>query len=196
MTLLAIIITSAIVAVNVFIYVWKDTKYSRHGIGDTIAYWFVPSLILSALLSIVTLMGVCLVAQITAPKVADKHYVTQLAGLSNTSNINGHFILGCGTIDEQQYIYYNKVKDGCIYTKKVLMDDSSIKVDTTTYLETIVPEYEYIPIFRWMFTSPTYKELRYAKYVFHLKKNEVNMCNYYDISKYLQSRNMARAYPT
>ena len=184
MTLLTIIIISVIVSAIVFTHIWKETKYQRHGIGSTIACWFIPSLILSAIVSVVTLMCSVVVAQITAPKVADKHYVTQLAGLSNSSNVHGTFIIGCGTIDEQQYIYYNKVKDGFITTKKVLMDDSSIKVDTTTYLETIVPEYEYIPIFRWMFTSPTYKELRHAKYVFHLKKDEVNMANYYDIQKY------------
>ena len=107
----------------------------------------------------------------------------KLYGLGNNTAANGRFILGSGRIGNIQYIFYNtKGKDGYIQTHKAPIGDCYFDNESdSTYLE-----------YKEGVTKPRYGlfgdnkcfETKAKKYIFHLRKEEMNIENYYDISKY------------
>lgn len=107
----------------------------------------------------------------------------ELVGLSNSSNINGHFILGSGHIDNVQYVFYNtKTTHGTFCTNKIPMDNFYYVIDKNNFIE-----YKYIrKTNRWWLSRILFtdKFFEAQKIMFHLKKESININNYYDISKY------------
>lgn len=107
----------------------------------------------------------------------------KLYGLSNNTATNSRFILGSGTINDIQYIFYNtKDEDGYIQTHKAPMSDCYFDNESdSTYLE--YKEGMTKPRFG-LFGDIKCDEIIARKYIFHLRKEDMNIDNYYDISKY------------
>ena len=107
----------------------------------------------------------------------------KLYGLGNNTATNGSFILGSGKIGDVQYIFYNtKGKDGYIQTHKAPIGDCYFDNESdSTYLE-----------YKEGMTKPRYGlfgdnkcfDTKAKKYIFHLRKEDMNIDNYYDINKY------------
>ena len=107
----------------------------------------------------------------------------KLYGLGNNTATNGSFILGSGKIGDVQYIFYNtKGKDGYIQTHKAPIGDCYFDNESdSTYLE----YKEGVGKARFgLFGDIKCDETCAKKYIFHLRKEDMNINNYYDISKY------------
>ena len=107
----------------------------------------------------------------------------KLYGLGNNTATNGSFILGSGKIGDVQYIFYNtKGKDGYIQTHRAPIGDCYFDNESdSTYLE--YKEGMTKPRFGFFGDNKCF-ETKAKKYIFHLRKEEMNIENYYDISKY------------
>ena len=107
----------------------------------------------------------------------------KLYGLGNNTTTNGRFILGSGRIGDVQYIFYNtKGKEGYIQTHKAPMGECYFDNESdSTYLE--YKEGVTKPRFG-LFGDIKSVETSARKYIFHLRKEDMNINNYYDISKY------------
>ena len=107
----------------------------------------------------------------------------KLYGLGNNTATNGSFILGSGKIGDVQYIFYNtKGKDGYIQTHKAPIGDCYFDNESdSTYLE----YKEGVGKARFgLFGDIKCDETCARKYIFHLRNEDMNIDNYYDISKY------------
>ena len=107
----------------------------------------------------------------------------KLYGLGNNTATNGRFILGSGRVGNSQYIFYNtKGKDGYIQTHRAPIGDCYFDNESdSTYLE--YKEGMTKPRFGFFGDNKCF-ETKAKKYIFHLRKEEMNIDNYYDISKY------------
>ena len=107
----------------------------------------------------------------------------KLYGLGNNTTTNGRFILGSGRIGDVQYIFYNtKGKEGYIQTHKAPMGECYFDNESdSTYLE--YKEGVTKPRFG-LFGDIKSVETSARKYIFHLRKEDMNIDNCYDISKY------------
>ena len=107
----------------------------------------------------------------------------KLYGLGNNTATNGSFILGSGKIGDVQYIFYNmKGKDGYIQTHKAPIGDCYFDNESdSTYLEykegVTKPRYG-------LFVDIKCVDIKAKKYIFHLRKEDMNIDNHYVISKY------------
>lgn len=117
--------------IGMLLYFLKDVKELRekgksyHGVGD---YVF-PSMI-AFLIGVVAWMVVDCVMSIPAGQImletktsSVRISSTEIIALNDSSSTNGHFFLGCGSVDEEEwYVYYTEGKYG--YKKnKVSADD-------------------------------------------------------------------------
>ena len=107
----------------------------------------------------------------------------KLYGLGNNTTTNGRFILGSGRIGDVQYIFYNtKGKEGYIQTHKAPMGDCYFDNESdSTYLE--YKEGMAKPRFG-LFGDIKTVETSVIKYIVHLRKEDMNIDNCYDINKY------------
>ena len=107
----------------------------------------------------------------------------KLYGLGNNTATNGRFILGSGRIGDVQYIFYNtKGMEGYIQTHKAPMGECYFDNESdSTYLE--YKEGVTKPRFG-LFGDIKSVETSARKYIFHLRKEDMNIDNCYDISKY------------
>ena len=107
----------------------------------------------------------------------------KLYGLGNNTATNGRFILGSGRIGDVQYIFYNtKGNEGYIQTHKAPMGECYFDNESdSTYLE--YKEGVTKPRFG-LFGDIKSVETSARKYIFHLRKEDMNIDNCYDISKY------------
>lgn len=107
----------------------------------------------------------------------------KLYGLDNNTATNERFIIGSGRIGDIQYIFYNtKGKDGYIQTHKAPMGDCYFDNESdSTYLE--YNEGVTKPRFG-LFGDIKCVEAKAKTYILHLRKEDMNNDNCYDISKY------------
>lgn len=112
----------------------------------------------------------------------------ELYGLSNSSGNAGTFMLGSGTINNENYIFYNsKTPEGLFKTEKVKMDNCLFDTPSdSTYLEKVTSIHTTrLPATDFdVFGISVSKPLRDYTYIFHLRKEDMNITNYYDISKF------------
>lgn len=176
-----IIVTFLAVLFGRILYViahWKESYswYNSYGYGDL--FGAVGYGLLSSLLVLIIGMIICFAG--VAPTEIKSHSVV-LYGLSNGSTSEGPLFLGSGSIDGEQYIFYNaKAENNLLKTYKVknsrcYFDNNS----STTYLE--VKDYYAPSRYPYLTEFSLYWG---AVYVFHLRKEDMNIRNYYDISKY------------
>lgn len=157
---------------------WKESYgwYNIYGYGDL--FGAVGYGLLSSSLVLIIGMLICFVG---VDSTEIKSHSVVLYGLSNGSTSKGSLFLGSGSIDGEQYIFYNaKAENNLLKTYKV--KNSSCYFDNnspTTYLEV---KYYYIPS-RYPYLIETPWHMR-TVYIFHLRKEDMNIRNYYDISKY------------
>ena len=110
----------------------------------------------------------------------------KLYGLGNNTATNGRFVLGSGTIKDVQYIFYNtKDKDGYIQTHKAPMDDCYFDNESdSSYLEykegVRKPRFGLFGDIKCVETE----RMKARKYIFHLRKEDMDIDNHYDINKY------------
>lgn len=151
---------------------WFD-KYDYGNLLGAIGYGILYSFLVLFVSFIICFVGV-------DPTEIKSHSVV-LYGLSNGSTSEGSLFLGSGSIDGEQYIFYNaKAENNLLKTYKV--KNSSCYFDNnspTTYLE--VKDCYSPSRVPWLTEPPLYRK---TIYIFHLRKEDMNIRNYYDISKY------------
>lgn len=160
------------------IHHWGESYgyFGTWGFGD-IAESFFAGLIGALFIGLIT-TGVCYIGK---PIDYSSSYNVTLYGLSNSTTSEGQFFLGSGTVEGEQYIYYNaKASNGLLKTYKIRMDRCYFKHNSpSTYLEVKNNYVESrIP---WLLSYPWEKS---TDYIFYLRKEDMNIRNYYDISKY------------
>lgn len=160
------------------VYHWGESYgyFDKYDFGDILTNFF-GGLILATFIGLLT-AGYCYIGK---PIDYSKSYNVSLYGLSNGTTTGGQFYLGSGTVDGEQYIYYNaKASNGLLKTYKVHIDKCYFRQNSpSTYLE-VKNNYvnSRIP---WLLSKPANKS---TEYIFHLRKEDMNIRNYYDISKY------------
>lgn len=112
----------------------------------------------------------------------------ELYELSNFSGTTGTFMLGSGTIDNENYIFYNaKTPEGLIKTEKIKMDNCLFDSPSdSTYLEKITSVHATrLPATDFSVCGIHISEpLKDYNYIFHLRKEDMNITKYYDISEF------------
>ena len=172
-----------VIRVGYIIYNWGESHgyYDKHGFGDIFFSLF------GHLVAYIFIILALLLADFAFTPI--DHWKTsthKLYGLSNNTATNGRFVLGSGTIKDVQYIFYNtKDKDGYIQTHKVPMDDCYFDNESdSSYLEykesVSNPRFGLFGDIKFV----EFERMKVRKYIFHLRKEDMNIDNYYDISKY------------
>ena len=174
------VVISFVIHSGYIISKWGESRgfYDKYGFGTLFFSFFLH---LVAYLFIILAM---LVVDFAFPPI--NHWNTsthKLYGLGNNTATNGRFILGSGMVGDIQYIFYNtKGKDGYIQTRKAPIGDCYFDNESdSTYLE--YKEGVAKPRFG-LFGDIKCVEPKAKKYIFHLRKEDMNIDNCYDISKY------------
>lgn len=114
------------------------------------------------------------------------HKEQSLYGLNCGSGVHGSFILGCGTVGDEQYIFYN-VQDPeteLIRTEKRPLENVSIKVEPDS-INSYIEKVRYCPKlngFGSLFLKNGHSILKYGETVIvHIHEGEIYMGNNYDI---------------
>lgn len=134
-------------------------------------------LILSIIVGVVVDIVLLFVAgAIVYANLFDTHKVFEerisVYSIKDTTNINGQFVLGSGTVNEEQYFYFVSEKEGFKSVDKVSTDSSRIKEGgfKTPYMK----KYKYVydnKFIRFMFGETAIN--RGNAYDFYLPKNTV-----------------------
>lgn len=172
-----------IIRVGYIIYNYGESHgyYDKYGFEDIFSSLFVH------LVGYIFIILVLLLADFAFTPI--DHWDTsthKLYGLSNNTATNGEFVLGCGKINDVQFIFYNtKGKDGYIQTHKAPMDDCYFDNESdSSYLEykegVRKPRFGLFGDIKCVETE----RMKTRKYIFHLRKEDMDIDNRYDISKY------------
>ncbi|EWH19973.1 hypothetical protein [Bacillus haynesii] len=128
---MGLLILLGIVFVATVIMVMVDTS------GELIL-----SIIVGVVVDIVLLL---IVGAIVCANLFDTHKVLEerisIYSIKDTSNISGQFVLGSGTVNEQQYFYFVSEKEGFKSVDKVSTDSSRIKEGN--YKKPYMKKYKY-----------------------------------------------------
>lgn len=177
-----VFVMSIIVHVGYVIYRWGefDGIYGKYDFEDIVLTLFLH---LVAYLLIIFAMLMADFAFVPIDHWNTSTY--KLYNVGDNTDKGGRFILGWGTKDDIEYIFYNaKGKDGYIQTYKAPMSLCYFDNESdSTYLE--YKEGVRKPRFG-LFGDIKFKFFEFGtrKYIFHLRKEDMNIDKYNDIRKH------------